>query len=155
MIKKDERQPTTTMKKTNIILLWLLCTLTLSAQQRQHRFSPEKFQAELEEYIVKEAKLTQQEATKFLPLYSEMHQKQRAIYHRQRELRHNQPTDEAGYKEAIKKNDQMDLELKSLQQTYHNKFLGVLPASKVFDVINAENRFHRNMWKKWNHKKRK
>ena len=119
------------------------------------KFSPEKFKADLQEFIVKEAKLTPQEAAKFLPLFGEMHDKQRAIYARQRELRKTRPTDEAAYKDAIKKNDQFDLELKTLQQTYHNKFLSVLPASKVFEVIRAEDLFHREMWKKWNHRRRR
>ena len=143
------------MKKTSLTLLCLLMMVfTAAAQQGPRKFSPEKFQAELEQYIVQEAKLTQQEAARFLPIFGEMHQKQRAIYERQRQLRKNTPTDEAGYREAIKKNDQMDLELKKLQQTYHEKFMAVLPASKVFEVIKAEDRFHRDMWKKWNHENR-
>jgi Spy/CpxP family protein refolding chaperone len=136
------------MKKTVITLLALLFVLTISAQG-PFKFSPEKFKEELEQFIVKEANMTPQEAAKFLPMFGEMHEKQRAIYERQRELRQTQLTDEAAYKNAIKKADQMDLELKTIQQTYHNKFLSVLPASKVFKVINAENRFHREMWKKW------
>ncbi|MBQ6768493.1 MAG: hypothetical protein IJP46_07510 [Prevotella sp.] len=143
------------MKKLLFTLACLLITLTAFAQDGHGKFSPEKFQAELEEYIIKEAKLTQQDCTKFMPMFREMTQKQRAIYERQRQLRHACPTDEAGYKDAIKKSDQMDIELKTLQQTYHEKFMTVLPASKVFEVIKAENRFHREMWKKWNHKKRK
>jgi len=136
------------MKKTVVTFIFLLTTLAMSAQG-PFKFSPEKFKEELEQFIVKEANLTPQEAAKFLPLFGEMHQKQRAIYERQRELRQTKLTDEAAYKNAIKKADQMDLELKTLQQTYHNKFLSVLPASKVFKAINAENSFHREMWKKW------
>jgi len=143
------------MKKIIFILFCLSATLATFAQGGPLKFSPEKFQAELQEYIVKEAMLTPQEAAKFLPLYSEMHQKQRAIYDRQRQLRQNKLTDEAAYRDAIKKADQMDLELKKLQQYYHDKFLTVLPASKVFAVIGAENRFHRDMWKNWGHRRRK
>jgi len=43
----------------------------------------------------------------------------------------------------------MELELKSIQQVYHNKFLNVLSASKVYDVIKAQDRFHRRMFKNW------
>ena len=143
------------MKKLSITIVCLLVTMMAFAQEGPMKFSPEKFKADLQEFIVKEAKLTPQEATKFLPLFGEMHEKQRAIYARQRELRKTPPTDEAGYKDAIKKADQMDLELKTLQQTYHNKFLNVLPASKVFEVIKAEDRFYRDMWKHWGHKKRR
>ena len=143
------------MKKLSITIVCLLVTMMAFAQEGPMKFSPEKFKADLQEFIVKEAKLTPQEAAKFLPLFGEMHDKQRAIYARQRELRKTRPTDEAAYKDAIKKADQMDLELKTLQQTYHNKFLNVLPASKVFEVIRAEDLFHREMWKKWNHRRRR
>jgi len=143
------------MKRLTITLTCLLIAISLFAQDGKHRFSPEKFQAELEAYVIDKAQLTQQETTRFLPLFREMHQKQRTIYSQQRKLCKAKATDEAGYREAIRKSDQMDLEIKTLQQTYHEKFLNVLPASKVFEVIKAENRFHREMWKKWNHKKRK
>ena len=75
------------MKRIIVILFCLSATLATFAQVGPQKFSPEKFQAELQDYIVKEAKLTPQEAAKFLPLYSEMHQKQRAVYERQRQLR--------------------------------------------------------------------
>jgi hypothetical protein len=37
----------------------------------------------------------------------------------------------------------LELEQRRIIQTYHNKFFKVLPASKVYDVIIAESRFHR------------
>ena len=137
------------MKKSIITLLCLVFTLTLSAQGPQ-RFSPEKFQADLEQYIVTEANLTQQEAAKFLPLYREMQQKQRAVYERQRQLGWGKPADEKGCEKAIRQRDEYDLELKRIQQTYHNKFLSIISASKLYDVINAEDRFHRQMLRGWN-----
>ena len=143
------------MKKIIITSICLLMVLAASAQQGQRRFSPERFQAEMEQYIIQEAKLSTQEADRFLPIFREMHQKQRVIYECQRQLRHTNLYDETAYMEAIRKNDQMDIELKTIQKNYHEKFMTVLPASKVFDVIRAEDRFHREMWKKWNHKKRK
>ena len=55
------------------------------------------------------------------------------------------PADEKACKKVIQKRDQVELELKSIQQTYHNKFFSVLPASKVFDVIKAEDQYHRGL----------
>jgi hypothetical protein len=43
----------------------------------------------------------------------------------------------------------MELELKNIQQTYHNKFLRVLPASKAYKAILAEERFNRRMFRNW------
>jgi hypothetical protein len=90
--------------------------LAASAQQGQRRFSPERFQAEMEQYIIQEAKLSTQEADRFLPIFREMHQKQRVIYECQRQLRHTNLSDETAYMEAIRKNDQMDIELKTIQK---------------------------------------
>ena len=112
---------------------------------QQQRFSPEKYQADLEQYITKEACLTPQEASAFFPLFREMQKKQRALYTKMREDVRIKPTDEAACKKMIQKRDQVELELKSIQQTYHNKFFGVLSPSKVFDVIRAEDTYHRGL----------
>ena len=65
------------------------------------------------------------------------------------------PADEAECKKVVQKRDIYELELKTIQQTYHNKFFTVLPASKVYDVIIAEDRFHRRAFRNWsrNHNK--
>ena len=118
--------------------------------QQPPKFSPEKFQADLEQFITKEACLTPQEAAKFFPVYKEMQVKQRAVYDRQRQLGWGKPADEKGCEKAIRQRDEYDLELKRIQQTYHNKFLSIISASKLYDVIKAEDRFHRQMLRGWN-----
>lgn len=137
------------MKRILISCLALLMFLTVSAQEQQKKFSPEKFQAELEQFISKEACLTPQEATKFFPLYREMQKKQRCAYNQMKALAKIKPAEESECRKAIQKRDDLELELKSIQQTYHNKFLGILPASKVFDIIKAEDRFHRKTFRNW------
>ena len=81
----------------------------------------------------------------FFPLLREMQKKQRALYNKMREDVRIKPTDEAACKKMIQKHDQLELELKSIQQTYHNKFFSVIPASKVFDVIRAEDSYRRGL----------
>ena len=150
------------MKRLTVILLCMVMALGASAQfPGQHRqrmqqaqpqkFSPEKFQADLEQFITKEACLTPQEAAKFFPIYKEMQAKQRTVFDRQRQLGWGKPADEKGCEKAIRQRDEYDLELKRIQQTYHNKFLSVLSASKLYDVLKAEDRFHRQMLRGWNH----
>ena len=36
-----------------------------------------------------------------------------------------------------------------MEQTYHQKMLQVISASKLYDVIKAETRFYRKMMKGW------
>ena len=115
--------------------------------QDQKKFSPEKFQADLEEFITKEAHFDQQEAAKFFPLLRELQAKQRAIYGRMRQT--PKPGDDAKCAEAIREWDKANIELKQLDQQYHKKMMQVVPASKLFDAIMAESRFHRKMMKGW------
>ena len=61
------------------------------------------------------------------------------------------PQDEASCLKAIRERDEMELEMKRILQTYHNRFLEMLPASKVYAIIQAEDRFHRRMLKRWSH----
>ena len=139
-------------KKLCTIIIMFALTLGVSAQQGQQpgqRFSPEQFEADLQAFITKEANLTPQEAAKFFPLYKEMQNKQRALFERQRQLATVKPTDEQGCLKSIKDRDALDLELKQVQQTYHLRFLEQLPASKVYDILKAEDRFHRRMMKNW------
>ena len=141
------------MKK--LLFIWMLLVVTMVADAQNagsvpQRFSPEKFQADLEQYITKEACLTPKEAAKFFPIYKEMQVKQRGVFERQRKLGFVKPTDEKGCEKAIRQRDEFDLELKRIQQTYHNKFLSIISASKLYDVINAEDRFHRQMLRGWN-----
>ena len=138
------------MKKLVTTLLLVVLALAIHAQDNQTpRFSPEKFEAELQGFIAKEAHLTPQEATKFFAVYKEMQEKQRALFDKQRELAKTKPSDEQGCLKVIKESDAIDLELKQIQQTYHAKFIKLLSASKVYDILQAEQRFHRRMMKSW------
>ena len=136
------------MKKFVAISLLLIMTLAVSAQDNK-RFSPEKFEADLRCYITKEASLTPQEADKFFPIFREMREKQRAIYDKMRKLGMNKSSDEEACKQAIIEYDKLNLELRQLDVTYHKRMLKVIPASKVYAVMNAENGFHRQMMKGW------
>ena len=136
------------MKKLVVsAVLMFMFVLGVNAEEQQ-KFSPEKFQADLENFITNEAGLTAEEASKFFPLYREMQQKQRVVYNKMREL-FKAPSDEASSKRAIQRRDELEMELKSIQQTYHNKFLKVVSASKVYKTIIAEDKFHRRAFRNW------
>lgn len=135
------------MKKLLVFVVLMLMVVLGASAEEQQKFSPEKFQADLEQYITTEAGLTNEEAAKFFPLYREMQQKQRVVYNKMHEL-FKLPHDEASCKRAVQRRDQLEIELKQIAQTYHNKFLRVLPASKVIGTIIAEDKFHRRAFRK-------
>ncbi|MFQ9809366.1 MAG: hypothetical protein ACLRYB_07070 [Segatella copri] len=49
---------------------------------------------------------------------------------------------------AIRRKDELDIQLKQLQQEYHSRFMTILPPNKVFSVIKAEERFHRQAFRR-------
>ena len=136
------------MKKLLVFAVLMFVVALGALAEEQQKFSPEKFQADLEQYITTEAGLTNEEAAKFFPLYREMQQKQRVVYNKMHEL-FKLPHDEASCKRAVQRRDQLEIELKQIAQTYHNKFLRVLPASKVIGTIIAEDKFHRRVFRKF------
>lgn len=136
----------------------LLCAINMVAQ-REKKFDPAKFEAELEQFIAIDACLSPEESSRFFPLYREMRTKQRAFFGGDRRYRHFDFTNDKLCAEAIRSQDSNDIEMKRLQQEYHEKFMRILPASKVFKIIRAEEQFHRkafeNVAKKFNHNDRK
>lgn len=132
-------------------VFFLVSLIVLGVQAQDKKFDPEKFDAEMEGYITKKAQLSQQEAAKLFPVFRELHKKQRCVYNRMRSLGKSKPADEAKCAEAIKVRDKCNLELKQLEQCYHQKMLQIVSASKLYDVIKAETHFYRKMMKGWQH----
>lgn len=134
--------------KIAFIAIFLGNSVELLAQHPSGRmFSPEKFEAALEQFITTEALLTPKEAATFFPLYREMRKKQLGYIIDQRRFRHVDIRNEQMCEDVIRKADSNEIKVKELQQIYHNKFLEILPPSKVFQIINAENKFHRQAMK--------
>lgn len=136
----------TAFRKYIFLLVVVLLCQVASAQQRK-KFDPAKFEADLEQFVATEAALTPQEAAEFFPLYREMRRKQFALFGEDRRLCNVDASDDRACAEAIRRRDENDLDMKRLQQTYHEKFMRVISPSKVFRVIRAEDKFHRQLFK--------
>lgn len=114
-------------------------------QNNNRHFNPEEYQKQLEAHITKFAGLTQQEATKFFPLFREMQKQQRAIFMKQKWMDKSLFTDNVAALEAITRHDNAEIQIKKLQQNYHKRFLKIMPATKVLKCIMAEDVFNRQM----------
>ncbi|MGN0281067.1 MAG: hypothetical protein ACI4B3_02055 [Prevotella sp.] len=140
-----------------IVLLVAMATNGMAQQKvERQKLNKEDFGRQLERYVALEAQLTSKEAAEFFPVFREMHVKMRKVFDAMKNINRNCANNEKACAEAIRQKDKMDIELKEIQQQYHNKFLRILPACKVMKVINAEDKFHRDMlrrWSKGNHKK--
>ena len=70
------------------------------------------------------------------------------LFDEMRRFHHVNPNDNEACAEAVRRQDELDIEMKQLQQQYHGRFMLILSPSKVFSVIKAEEKFHRQMFKK-------
>ncbi len=142
-----------------ITILVLLAAISLNglAQYKNdgQRFSKEEFVRQLEQYVAHEAQLTSKEQAEFFPIFREMHLKMRKVFDAMKKIDSTCPSNDKTCANAIRQKDKMDIELKRIQQQYHNKFLDILPACKVMKAIKAEDKFHRNMLKRWSKVNRK
>ena len=136
--------------KTTVIMILMLCTFGVANGQHKKRppFNPAKFEADLEQFITVNACLSPSQAASFFPVYRQMMKKQRALFDEMRRLRMINPKDNEACEEAIRKQDELDIQIKQLQQEYHGRFLMMLPANKVLAIIKAEEKFHRQIFRK-------
>lgn len=135
--------------RTSVLMILMLCTFGVANGQHRKRppFNPAKFEADLEQFITVNACLSPSQAASFFPVYRQM-KKQRALFEEMRRLRMINPKDNEACEEAIRKQDELDIQIKQLQQEYHGRFLMMLPANKVLSIIKAEEKFHRQIFKK-------
>ena len=136
--------------RTTVLMILMLCTFGVANGQHRKRppFNPAKFEADLEQFITVNACLSPSQAASFFPVYRQMMKKQRALFDEMRRLRMINPKDNEACEEAIRKQDELDIQIKQLQQEYHVRFLMMLPANKVLSIIKAEEKFHRQIFRK-------
>lgn len=136
--------------RTTMLMILMLCTFGVANGQHRKRppFNPAKFEADLEQFITVNACLSPSQAASFFPVYRQMMKKQRTLFDEMRRLRMTNPKDNEACEEAIRKQDELDIQIKQLQQEYHGKFLMMLPANKVLSIIKAEEKFHRQIFRK-------
>lgn len=125
--------------RTTVLMILMLCTFGVANGQHRKRppFNPAKFEADLEQFITVNACLSPSQAASFFPVYRQMMKKQRALFDEMRRLRMINPKDNEACEEAIRKQDELDIQIKQLQQEYHGRFLMMLPANKVLYIIKA------------------
>lgn len=138
------------MKNVKFLVVFLIMAFTISGTvqaQRNKKFDPKRFEADMEQFIVTEAGLSMHESAVFFPLFRQLQRKQRLIFDEMNRYRHTDLKDNVASAKAIERMDASDLEIKKLQQLYHKKFMKVLPAGKVLQIIKAEDKFHRRAFK--------
>lgn len=130
------------------MLLMPLVVVGVMAQKKHKPFDPDRFQYDLEQYMIRRAGITPQEASKFFPLFREMQKKQRVLFTESRMLRQVDMNDDGACLEALRRMDEIDLQIRLIQQQYHQKYLSVLSATKIMKIMRAEDEFHRQAFER-------
>lgn len=132
------------------LLFGLLTFFIVETQAQKPRFNKEEFRSHQEAFLTKEASLTTQEAKQFFPLYFELQDKKevcnREAWEQIRKAGKDNLTD-AEYMKIIEATIQSRITSDKLDMEYVKKYKKFLSAKKIFDVQQAETRFHRELLK--------
>lgn len=134
------------------ILFLTVCIFCANAQQKNDVDRQSKitcFKEKNAEYLKQELKLTDKEATAFIPLVNELMDKKYEVNRKSRMYMKtlNRKKDKADddYKTAINSMLNSQLQEAQLQKEYYQKFMDVLPLEKVYNYYQVEMKFMRNM----------
>ncbi len=137
------------LKRATCTLLMALTVLTgVYAQPKDEKFNPEEFRAHLEAFVSKKAGLTGNEAKAFFPLFHKMKETQRQKQEEIFRLKRNAPACNASDKEflaTIQKIKRLEVEKAELEEQYYKKMCKAISPRKVFQAMQAEDKFHRRM----------
>lgn len=118
------------------------------------RFDKEKFEHEMQDYIICNAGLSPREAEAFMPIFFEMKEK----------MRNQQRKIEIAYRRAVRSNmsdkdcrrildevEKMELRLNNIRTDYMKRLRKLIPASKLVKALNADQNFGRDQFRKMFH----
>lgn len=134
----------------NIILTIILSISSISVMAQGPKMSKEKFRQCQEEFIKEQTGLTQQEAQQFFPLYFELQDKKdecnRSAWKQMRKEKDKTLT-ESEYKQIIEEVIKLRIACDKLDLEYLHKYQKFLSSKKIFNIQQAEMRFHRELLK--------
>lgn len=137
-------------KKIIASFVVLACLTSVALQAQPRHLSREEFRAKQQAYIQQSADLTEEEASRFFPVYFELQDKKQKInaevWKLMRKGREDGVTEEQ-YSELIENICDLRASSVSVEKKYLDKFKDLLPASKIFRVQQAETSFHRELLK--------
>jgi hypothetical protein len=143
------------MKTRLTLLVILICWSVLPAGAQTCAKKPqpptkEEFRAKQEAYLTEQADLTQDEATRFFPLYFELEDKKKALndaaFAKAKKGKDGTAT-EKEYEEMLDEMAQARLSCDRLDVEYLGRFKQILSAKKLYMLQRAEMKFHRDLLK--------
>lgn len=136
------------MKHIMYALAFMLCCAEAIAQPP--KLSKEEFRSKQQAFITAQAKLTQKEAEQFFPLYFELQDKKevcnREAWQKIKKGKKENLAD-AEYAQLNEEVIRSRITSDNLDLEYLHKYKAFLSAKKIFDILRAEMRFHRELLK--------
>lgn len=140
--------------KRLIVLLIMACSivpvLVASDGMHQQRLSEQEFRAKQQAYITEKAGLTKDEAERFFPVYFELQDKKKKLNDEAwgwlRKGKQEGVTEEQ-YSEILEEVYDARIAAERLEKTFFEKFRKILSSEKIYKVMRAEMRFHRDLLK--------
>jgi hypothetical protein len=121
------------------LLITLYISISLQAQDKKKPgFTKEEFRARQEAYLTQKAEITQEEATKFFPIYFAWEQARKGK---------NPKTTDAEYEQIIEGIVKARIEADKLDLEYLQRFKKILSPKKIYKLQRAEIKFHRDILK--------
>lgn len=149
------------MKKTLSIIAFslLLNVLFLNAQSSDKSLmNLQEFEKNKQEFIIKEAGLTTQEAEMFFPLNNELQKKKMELHQKhQEDMRHTKESkdiSDAEYKQLIEENINLKMKEAELDKEYSEKFNKLMSPQKLFKAQQAERTFLQEELRKFRESKK-
>ena len=144
------------MKKaaTFLALSIFLNVLFINAQDPSKSFmNLQEFEKNKQEFIIKEAELTKEEAVAFFPLNTEL-QKKKLELHRKyqedmRQMKESGNISDEEYKKLIDNNIDLKMKEAELDKSYSDKFDKLLSPQKLFKAQQAERTFMQEELRKY------
>jgi len=139
------------LKTLTLITLAAFWTLEAGAQKTSGNKPGEKIQAEKVAFITQKLDLTVEEAQAFWPVYNAYEKKLGKIQRRKNNTLDNLNTEKAAnakIKQVCKDYVDTYSSISELRDTYHEKFMQILPPEKVFRLYQSEIAFKRHLLQK-------
>ena len=126
------------------LLITLYISISLQAQDKK------KPGFTKEEYLTQKAEITQEEATKFFPIYFELQDRKKTVNDKaweQARKGKNPKTTDAEYEQIIEGIVKARIEADKLDLEYLQRFKKILSPKKIYKLQRAEIKFHRDILK--------
>lgn len=120
----------------------------IAANAQQHKFTPERFQQEFQQFVISTTSLSEQDSASFFSLNDQLQNEKRELRDQIQQLSKEIPADDAQSRKLIEESDSLEIKIKELERDYHQKMMESISPLKVFQIMNAQSLFVRQELRK-------